>query len=107
MPRPSKGGQERAGERRQWPRPAYNRPRPVRRRSRPPTEPAPKPEVKPALEARRYKVDLPPAADIVLDVARTDANGTKWSGDALLSWTLTPSTYKVRVEAGIASCSRT
>jgi hypothetical protein len=61
-----------------------------------------KPEVKPALEARRYKVDLPPAADIVLDVARTDANGTKWSGDALLSWTLTPSTYKVRVEAGIA-----
>jgi hypothetical protein len=57
---------------------------------------------KPAPEARRYKVDLPPAADILMDVARTDANGTRWSGDALLSWTLTPSSYKIRVEAGIA-----
>jgi len=64
-------------------------------------EPAAKPEAKPAVEARRYKVDLPPAADIKLDVARTDANGTRWSGDALLSWTLTPTSYKIRVEAGI------
>jgi hypothetical protein len=62
-------------------------------------EPAARPEAKP--EARRYKVDLPPAADILLDVARTDANGTRWSGDALLSWTLTPTSYKIRVEAGI------
>jgi hypothetical protein len=57
---------------------------------------------KPAPEARHYKVDLPPAADILLDVARTDANGTRWSGDALLSWTLTPASYKIRVEAGIS-----
>jgi hypothetical protein len=57
---------------------------------------------KPAPEARRYKVDLPPAADIMMDVARLDANGTRWSGDALLSWTLTPASYKIRVEAGIA-----
>jgi hypothetical protein len=63
---------------------------------------AAKPEAKPAAEVRRYKIDLPPAADIRMDVARTDANGTKWSGDALLSWTLTPSSYKVRFEAGIA-----
>jgi hypothetical protein len=62
-------------------------------------EPAP---AKSTPEARRYKLDLPPAADILLDVARTDANGTRWSGDALLSWTLTPNSYKVRVEAGIA-----
>jgi hypothetical protein len=55
----------------------------------------------PAPEARRYKVDLPPAADITLDVARTDANGSRWSGDALLSWSLTPTSYKIRVEAGI------
>ncbi len=66
-----------------------------------PAEPAAGAEAKPALEARRYKVDLPPAADIKLDVARTDANGTRWSGDALLSWTLTPTSYKIRVEAGI------
>jgi hypothetical protein len=67
--------------------------------AQPPADAAP---ARPAPEARRYKVDLPPAADILLDVARTDANGTRWSGDALLSWTLTPSSYKVRVEAGIA-----
>jgi hypothetical protein len=54
-----------------------------------------------APEARRYKVDMPPSADIKLDVARTDANGTKWSGDALLSWRVTPSSYRVQVEAGI------
>jgi hypothetical protein len=60
--------------------------------------PAPPPA---APEARRYKVDMPPSADITLDVARTDANGTKWSGDALLSWRVTPSGYRVKVEAGI------
>jgi hypothetical protein len=62
---------------------------------------ATEPAAKPAPEARRYKVDLPPAADILLDVARTDANGSRWSGDALLSWTLTPSSYSIRIEAGI------
>jgi len=64
-------------------------------------ESAAMPEAKPVPEPRRYKVDLPPAADIKLDVARTDANGTRWSGDALLSWTLTPTAYQIRVEAGI------
>jgi hypothetical protein len=54
-----------------------------------------------APEARHFKVDMPPSADITLDVARTDANGTKWSGDALLSWRVTPSSYRVQVEAGI------
>jgi hypothetical protein len=54
-----------------------------------------------APEARRYKVDMPPSADITLDVARTDANGTKWSGDELLSWRVTPSSYRIRIEAGI------
>lgn len=55
-----------------------------------------------APEARHYKVDMPPSADITLDVARTDANGTKWSGDALLSWRVAPSSYRVQVEAGIS-----
>jgi hypothetical protein len=69
----------------------------------PQTPPAAEPAApKSAPEARRYKVDLPPAADILMDVARVDANGTRWSGDALLSWTLTPSSYTIRVEAGIA-----
>lgn len=63
-------------------------------------EAAPKPQPA-APEARRYKVDMPPSADITLDVARTDANGTKWSGNALLSWRVTPSSYRVKIEAGI------
>jgi len=50
---------------------------------------------------RRYKVDLPPPADITLDVVRVDADGTKWNGDALLSWSVSPAGYRVRVEAGI------
>jgi hypothetical protein len=67
------------------------------------TAPKPSPAAPPAApEARHYKVDLPPSADIKLDVARTDANGTKWSGDALLSWRVTPSSYRVQVEAGIS-----
>jgi hypothetical protein len=48
-----------------------------------------------------YKVDMPPAADVTLDVARVDADGTKWSGEALLSWKLGGGRYKVSVEAGL------
>jgi hypothetical protein len=48
-----------------------------------------------------YKVDLPPAADVTLDVARVDADGTKWSGEALLSWKLAGGRYKLTVEAGL------
>lgn len=66
--------------------------------AQPAAEPAPP---RPAPEARHYKVDLPPAAEIRMDVARTDANGTQWSGDAQLAWTITPTSYKIRVEVGI------
>jgi hypothetical protein len=52
-------------------------------------------------EGRQYKVDVPPAADITLDVARTDADGTKWSGETLLSWTLDGGSYRIRVESGL------
>ena len=56
-----------------------------------------------ALPPRRYKTDLPPPADIALDVVRTDADGTRWSGDALLSWRIAPSGYRIQVEAGIGA----
>jgi hypothetical protein len=61
----------------------------------PPAPPAAAPE------ARHYKVDIPPSADITLDVARMDANGTKWNGEALLSWRVAPAGYRIQVEAGI------
>jgi len=54
-----------------------------------------------AVPVRRYKVDLPPPADITLDVARTDADGARWSGEARLSWRITPAGYRIQVEAGI------
>lgn len=55
----------------------------------------------PVAEQRRYKIALPPQADIALDVARVDANGTHWNGEALLTWRRTGPAYQVRVEAGI------
>jgi len=68
----------------------------------PPSTPAAQQAPAPAApEPKRYKVALPPPADIALDVARVDADGTKWSGEALLSWRQTGAGYRVRVEAGI------
>ena len=52
-------------------------------------------------EQRRYKVDLPPPADITLDVARVDADGTRWNGEARLSWRRIGAAYRIDVEAGI------
>lgn len=66
-----------------------------------PPEPAPAPAAPPPPEARRYVVDMPPPAAITLDVARTDADGTEWSGEALLDWQLDADTYRIKVEAGI------
>lgn len=67
-----------------------------------PETPAPAEPAAPAApEMRRYKVDMPPPASITLDVARTDKDGTEWSGEALLAWQLNDDTYKIQVEAGI------
>lgn len=66
--------------------------------------PAPAPEAPPqpaAAAPRRYKTDPPPPADIALDVVRTDADGSKWNGDALLAWTLSPQGYRIRFDVGI------
>lgn len=72
----------------------------------PAAAPAPAPAAAPAPAnpapvPHRYKVDMPPSADITLDVARVDADGTRWSGEQLLSWRVTPSSYRIQVEAGI------
>jgi hypothetical protein len=66
--------------------------------------PAVPPEVAPQPAApapRRYKTDPPPPADIAFDVLRVEADGTKWNGDALLSWTLSPPGYRMRFDVGI------
>lgn len=69
----------------------------VRPAGAPPAAPAPAP----VPEERRYKVELPPPADITLDVARTDADGTRWNGEARLSWRRSGAAYRIDVEAGI------
>lgn len=85
--------------------------------TQPPAEPAPVPEPLPQITAaeaapepgaapivhtiRRYKVDVPPPAELTYDVARVDADGTRWSGQALLSWKPGQEGYRMRVEIGI------
>lgn len=67
----------------------------------PPMPETPAPPAEPLPEIRRYAVDMPPPATITLDVARTDADGTEWSGEAVLAWQMNEDTYKIKVEAGI------
>lgn len=62
----------------------------------PPPEPAP-----PVPEARSYQVSLPPPGAITMDVARVDADGTRWSGEAQLSWQQAGDSYRIEFEAGI------
>lgn len=77
---------------------------PVSAAPAPAAQPAPAesaPPAPPEPEQRRYTVDMPPPARITLDVARTDADGTQWSGEALLAWQSNADTYRIQVEAGI------
>lgn len=71
----------------------------------PPAPDTPAPPAEPAApavpELRRYTIDMPPPATITLDVARTDKDGTEWSGEAVLAWQANEDTYKIKVEAGI------
>ncbi|MFC0168054.1 DUF3108 domain-containing protein [Pseudoduganella danionis] len=53
------------------------------------------------LSMRRYKVNLPPSADFDMDVARVDADGTRWSGSANMRWHTDGSQYQASVEAGL------
>ncbi|MFC5481275.1 DUF3108 domain-containing protein [Massilia suwonensis] len=55
----------------------------------------------PPPEPRRYKVDVPPPARITMDVARVDADGTRWSGEAQLTWLFKDDSYRIEFEAGI------
>ena len=54
------------------------------------------------MAGRRFRVDLPPTASFELDVKRTDADGTQWSGSADMRWQTDGSTYKVGLEVGVS-----
>jgi hypothetical protein len=65
--------------------------------------PAPAAADQPAPQGgRRYKVQLPPSATFEMDVARVDADGTKWTGSAVMAWHTDGSSYRASVEAGVS-----
>jgi len=63
------------------------------------------PEASPAEPAQagaaRYKVDVPPSAELTLDVVRTDPDGTAWYGVGTMSWKRGANAYSLSVEAGL------
>jgi hypothetical protein len=50
---------------------------------------------------RLYRVELPPSADMDIDVKRIDADGAVWNGAGALSWQQDGSSYKTTIEAGL------
>jgi len=56
----------------------------------------------PAPELPVYKIAAPPSADLLLDVDRVDADGTKWTGEAAIGWRHADDRYRVKVEIGIS-----
>ncbi|SEO52004.1 Protein of unknown function [Duganella sp. CF517] len=60
------------------------------------------PAAAPPQGARRYKVHLPPSARFDMAVARVDADGTKWTGSASMTWHTDGSRYDASLEAGVS-----
>lgn len=54
------------------------------------------------VQPRQYKVSVPPSSELSLELARVDANGTTWVGEAAMSWRLDGGAYTMKVEAGIS-----
>lgn len=60
------------------------------------------PDAAPRQGGRRYKVNLPPSATFEMTVDRVDADGTKWTGAATMTWHTDGSRYQASVEAGVS-----
>lgn len=67
----------------------------------PPPVATPPALVSEAIVGRAYRTDVPPSSRILLDVARKDADGTLWHGEAAMNWRLDGGQYKMKLEAGI------
>lgn len=75
-------------------------PAPQPQPSQQPAQPAP-PPAPASTRSLHYKTDLPPSSAITLAVTRTDADGTRWNGEQSLSWTVSPSGYRIQVDASL------
>jgi hypothetical protein len=49
-----------------------------------------------------YKIAPPPSANLVFNVDRVDANGTRWAGESAIGWRRAADRYSVKVEIGIS-----
>lgn len=57
----------------------------------------------PVAEAvRRYQTDVPASAEFDLQVDRRDADGTKWTGVAAMSWQNKGDSYRLSLEVGLS-----
>lgn len=54
------------------------------------------------LAGKHYKVQLPPSAKFDMEVARVDADGTKWTGSASMTWHTDGGRYNASLEAGVS-----
>jgi hypothetical protein len=61
-----------------------------------------RPDASPRPGMRRYKVNLPPSAVFEMAVDRVDADGTKWTGAATMTWHTDGSHYQASVQAGVS-----
>lgn len=61
----------------------------------------PAPPAREILVGKAYRTDVPPSSRILLAVARKDADGTVWNGEAAMNWRLDNGQYTVKLEAGI------
>lgn len=48
-----------------------------------------------------YRVDMPPSAEMAMDVDRIDADGTHWTGDANFTWKLGADSYRMQFTVGV------
>lgn len=65
-------------------------------------QPPPVEFAQPPSGGRSYRVTLPPSARFELDVQRTDADGTNWSGSAEMGWQYDDGRYTVTQEVGVS-----
>ncbi len=66
-------------------------------------EAAEKPAALPPAEPgqRRFKVSLPPSAQLVMELKRKDPDGKNWSGAGAIVWQNSGNSYKISLEAGL------
>ena len=51
--------------------------------------------------APRYRASPPPSAELTLDVARVDAQGGYWSGEAVMAWRRHGPAYRLQYSSGV------